>query len=195
METVDERPTIIVTAPHAKCTELVQTADKHWCDVSAGPAATRLASNLVARDFEVILFISNTPRQKCDLNRSRCRNEGFRPKLRAALLESDPIVLLDVHSFPKSHRDLDFYVIVDPSPRIPFLSMQTEDMARAMLSFVVDRLPVSVSLFKGRNNDIIDSAINVGVPALLLEFNESLSANVTGALSDVISDWVKTIVE
>lgn len=187
---------VFLTVPHAECTFSGTQSDdgntdSHWCDLSAKSAAVAIANALTKRELVVVSFVSDTHRRICDLNRTRCRDQGFRPQLTEATRRRRPLVLLDVHSFPRDHNsELDFYILVDYLPNFHDESVVASRLARSLVTFLKSHTNMRVEVLSGVNNDIVDTSMTAGIPALLLEFSEALGDKETGTIADAVADWM-----
>jgi hypothetical protein len=137
----------VITVPHAKCILLIRD-----CDRIAEKAAKYLHKAINGN-----IFISNVWRKTLDLNRAKSYNSKWRKKVRKHLNPNN--VLIDVHSFPIEHSSELMYGI----------TLEENFLSRGIRSR-------GYNVVKGdKTNDIIFEAYNKNVPAILLEFNESLT--------------------
>jgi hypothetical protein len=183
---------IVLTVPHAVAPLWpgVRDDDHHESDVLAERASIALEAALQRTQIPTRRFVAQVPRIVCDLNRNWCRQEGFRPAVTELLgRRKQKMLLLDIHSFPAFHMALDFYIIYEPAS-----STRSKRLAASLCAAIQRDTESSCHMFPGDGNDIIAEADSLGVPALLLEFNETLSNEQLEAITAAIASWAETLV-
>ena len=170
-------PEVLLTVPHALCPPRYVEPPAHPCDWTAWDSALLLAAALEATgDVVPVLAPADVPRFVCDLNRARCRDTPYRRRVRRHLRERRGVatLVLDVHSFPAEYEgfgDVPLAVLDDVGRGARRPSALGASLARWM-----DDAGVPMNLLPGVYNDIQDEArYSLGVPALLLEFNEGIA--------------------
>ncbi len=172
---------IVLTVPHAACQSTPNRFD-HPCDLTAVRAAQALARALP----ETKVFTGDLPRTVCDLNRVECRTESLFRRILTAYLAGNHdriLALLDIHSYPPWTRDWTNYeiiLLVESAGHSPWIYRVIRDGLRAR--------GISVGVLQGVSNDIQHEAwLKHGVPALLIEFNESLSQERIEAVAQAVA--------
>ena len=191
---------IVLTVPHAVC---IQT--RRDCDRKAEEAARRLYKHLIKRvsikekkkrrrRIKVHLFVSDLYRPIVDANRASARwTTTFRQRIRNV----DAGLLIDIHSYPKhsvwieeKHGDDDDdddnqpeMVVLDNEPDAP------TPWVTEMVSFLRRKGVRIYHLVGSIENDIVREARNRGIPAVLLEFYECLSATRLDTITTFIANF------
>lgn len=119
----------------------------------------------------------NTSRDECDLNRRRrcARLHPFRQRLRDYVTRQATSILmvLDLHSYPPGHPFWsDYFVVVldDDEDRDGVSTWYVRDFVSFM-----NANGVPTAARRGQHNDIVNEMrVELGMQAMLLEFNESL---------------------
>ena len=191
-----ERPTIVITAPHAACTKdiicynFVRCEEEfgRMCDTNARTAAKILYDNFLRYEAEVdpIVFVNEvTKRDWCDMNRIECRKTYWRSQITTYL--SRAAVVLDIHSFPA--HTTDFGVRTD----VVFLTYKSGVRNLDLLVNELNFAGINTRILPGESyeNDIIHQAHQKRVPIpLLIEFSEDL----TPEQLDNISKFIVTFI-
>jgi hypothetical protein len=178
---------VIVTVPHAVCLNRLARD----CDRVAEKAARHLVSVLKETGKNVELFVGDVYRARGDLNRRPTRSTTkFRRQVSEAINNASKIqssggvlLLLDVHSFPDSEtwgfdRDRSFeLVVLDLMPG-------SDRWRESLVKRLRREYGVDVGYVVGsQENDIMLEARTAGLPAILLEFNESLNDDRISAIA------------
>lgn len=176
---------VVLSVPHAVCVQGRRTV-QYPCDSASAPFASLLHRGMSSARIASQLLLPSISRITCDLNRKVCRDTEYRGRLRAAITPTT--LLIDVHSFPadSQHGNLHGYVLDDDSPPAWYSS--------SLVSYIKEYSSYNFSLFRGRGNDIMDEARDLGVSAFLLEINENLSSTDYTALANLIVNWLSTVV-
>jgi len=177
---------IILTAPHAFC---IEKFERH-CDRLAKKAAITISNTLSKNSLSSYLFLPNTLRSDCDLNRDICINNIYRKNIRKFLKENTNKILftLDIHSFPKENTKWGMYdlVILDDDG--------FTDYSISLYKFCKEK-GIKISLIAGKGNSIQDEMRFLGYKNLLLEFKESLENSEIITITDIICKWLKNYVK
>lgn len=183
----DDDAVAILTVPHAVCPP---QARGHMCDIVA-PSVAKAIWAAGGDAVEAPYVPSNTPRTECDLNRTECRDHPFRNMLRERLLREPRVgFVIDVHSFWRTAPTFSPHelVVLDDVPSGgTFPTSYVRDYAQMMAKRGVD-----IAVIRGIKNDIIDEMRTRGVPAFLLEFNESLSGARMRELAIFTATWLRS---
>ena len=148
---------IAISAPHGLCPHSQVRA----CDRVAATAAQMLYDRL----DNTKLLTADMYRQDMDLNRDVSLQTPYRVELRRLLQWADYVV--DVHSFPPEHSDLECYLLAPATP----VPNSNRRIYKALVA-----CGVAVGVFQGSDeNSIMEEAARLGKPCTLIEFNESLS--------------------
>lgn len=173
---------VLLTVPHAVCLQEIKV--RH-CDRVAEKAARILYEMIPSSQ----LFIGNILRERMDLNRNVSLNTFFRRRIRWYLENTQPLLLLDIHSFPPGEFEGADVAILDEQPASGY--------GQDLFGYLDENLAgYSIGYFEGSKvNSIIRESNYYGVPALLIEFNESLTDDEMINISQVISSWVKEYID
>jgi predicted N-formylglutamate amidohydrolase len=178
------KPRLVITAPHAVCRDMTDVM-AHYCDVVAGDVATWVAEAMKGWEVQPVLLIPKISRMEVDMNRPEARGTEFRNQVDMAL--GDCVFLLDVHSFPKLDMpwDVDCFLLKlsyggnnDPI---------VYDLSKHLMAAGLNVAVVQAE----KPNDVVLSAIERGVPAVLVEFNESRVQADTGLVDRFIEGLKK----
>ncbi len=93
---------IIITAPHSACLKPALYRD---CDLRAAQSAGLLHDALSVVCDDVTLLLSDTHRDKMDLNRAESRDTDWWRRLQKVIEEkaaNGPVFVCDMHSFPSA---------------------------------------------------------------------------------------------
>ncbi len=184
---------VFLTVPHRTCPKTPNPE----CDLLAENAARALAGALHARKIQVELFLGDMPRTTVDLNRVASRTTPFRNRLRERLkIQQQRVILLDIHSFPEIETtNLDTYIIYQSQRRffiLPGLSVNAPQLYVSSLISYWKQRKIKTKAILGQFNDIIEEAVNMNVPAMLLEFSNNLSQERLDFIAQTTADWVLT---
>ncbi len=167
---------VVLTAPHAYCTNSREEEKYHLCDKAAEHATDLLEKHLVFRGFMVKKFISKTHREKGnDMNRVETRDTKFRLEITDYIKshKNRIVMLLDVHSYPgylQYYGNFDVYLLDDTR-------FGTHSFSSTVLFKFLSDSGFKTEIFQGIHNDIQDEAISEGIESTLIEFNEDLLLN------------------
>lgn len=142
------RGQVWVTVPHAQCPP-EDDGTTHLCDYLAPAGALLVREALARAGMPSLLFVGDTPRTVCDLNRAACAAPWARA-LRAG--QPPPAAVVDVHSMPSSASfgvGQGFDVVLLDDSEAP--SALTVAVARALAE-----AGLGVATVRGRGNAIID---------------------------------------
>ena len=167
--------TVLLSAPHAGCFSLTGERD---CDLLAEKAARYL--NLLIPESK--LYVGYVKRKELDLNRDQAFNDPFRVNLRRAADQFNPVISLDIHSFPTPEFNGTDLTILDESPGT--------DYGHDLHAFLQSRLPYRIGYYKGAGNSIMNEMRSKGIPSILIEFNEDLSDDDLTSIDLVIIEWL-----
>ena len=169
--------TVFITAPHAGC---FKNLPQRHCDRLAEEAALSLRSLLPNSE----IFIGRVFRGDLDLNRDESLDHPFRVEIRELAEELQPTILLDVHSFPEKDTnfgDIDI-AILDEKPGT--------DYGHDLHRYLRDNTTYRISYFSGINNSIMEEMREMGTPAILIEYRESMTDNDLATINNIIVDWL-----
>lgn len=171
---------LIITAPHSLCFIKSPIRD---CDTIAFRASNQLVNQL--NGFLVKYYPSTHLRSEIDLNRPEARNTDYREILSNNM--SDCALLIDIHSFSRAGfgPDVDV-VILDDVPGTIYGKRLYEIMRFH---------GISVAYMNGAPeiNDIVEEARSRGIPAILIEYMESISRETIDQINNAIIEWIHTI--
>jgi hypothetical protein len=164
---------VVITVPHAICSKEDSDNYYHSCDKVAIAAAKSLAAAFKEKGIESKLFVPTRPRiHGNDMNRKISRESTFRKELRSFIKDNikDIGYVLDVHSYPESveyYGTFDAYLLDDTKSK--YFSKECTAIERYLISS-----GYNAKTFVGFGNDIQDESLEIGVPSVLVEFNENL---------------------
>lgn len=190
-------PTVIITAPHSLCSSDF-SKNYHYCDFASRRVAISLHQQLLNDGIPTLLYLASVLRPICDLNRSPCRNQSFRPPLSQDLESPDVQYVLDIHSYPYLHNFKDSELaLLDWVPSLRSwegISAHNDhgynQLAIDLYNYLRGR-GVNVNLFHGSEaNDIIVTAKLREKEAILIEYFEDLSDNRINQINQMISDFL-----
>ena len=177
------RPIVTITVPHAVCRNQADI-DNHYCDVVAAPVGRAIADKLQDSEFHPNLLMPTISRMEVDMNRPVARGQSFRTQVDEALGTSQ--YLLDVHSFPElgGPWSVDCYLL-----KLKYGGNNDEvvyDLADHLMTRGINCAVVSAE----KENDVVLSAIERGVPATLVEFSEPV-VNSEGINGRLVSNFIE----
>jgi len=163
--------TIIITVPHSFCD--LNTSIRN-CDTRAESAANIINTQLkklLPENFNIIIIIADALRtQSRDLNRENTRDLEWRKNLdnliQTSLEKHEKVFLLDIHSFPNNKESFGLNNN-NKVPKIVLLKFPGEVNINLNSNILT-------TLEGSDKNDIILTAYNKDISALLLEFNEDI---------------------
>ena len=172
---------IVITCPHSYCLDTQAYKKNHFCDFRAEECAKILKTSCKNAGLKVHYFVNeNTPRvsiadvKGCDLNRIRCRRHEWRTEITKTLTENKNIIaLIDVHSYPDviNFGGSDITILYDSPNNNTKMPQYVIEINKEINNALYED-QVYCNLLYGKNNDIIDESIGLGLPAFLLEFVE-----------------------
>jgi len=153
----------ILTVPHGKCDDVVD--EGHPCDTVAMKAADMLADALDDLEQEVVIVHATTIREMGDLNRITTAGRTFHQIWEREVNETTRPCVVDVHSFD----DLNWF----GGTNVALLeSTPTWNRWTKQLAVLSDAAHLQG---KDENYIITHAVRDLGCPAILIEFWESLS--------------------
>jgi len=190
-EQQQQLPIVIITVPHATCPPLVDNPRNakigHPCDIGAPHASAVLRDMLEAtHKCSVAYRVGDVPRTTSDLNRPESHSREWRRNLCLELQSQNVVCLLDVHSFPKKEGTFGPLDLVVMHAAYPL------KWHRELRAAITDAVPdVKAGNAEGSlENDILVDARMHGVPAVIVEFSESLSEDALRKICEAITDFV-----
>lgn len=177
------RPIVTITVPHAVCRDQ-SDIDNHYCDVVAAMVGRSIAQKLENSPFRPNLIMPTISRMEVDMNRPVARGQSFRTQVDEALGTSR--YLLDVHSFPElgGPWSVDCYLL-----KLKYGANNDEvvyDLADHLITRGINCAVVSAE----KENDVVLSALQRGVPATLVEFSEPV-VNSEGINGRLVTNFVE----
>lgn len=179
----DARPVVTITVPHAVCRSQ-QDIDNHYCDVVAAPVGRAIADMLQESPYRPNLLMPTISRMEVDMNRPVARSQGFREQVNEALGSSQ--YLLDVHSFPElgGPWTVDCYLL-----KLRY-GGKNDDIVCELADQLMTRGINCAVVMAEKENDVVLSAIERGVPATLVEFSEPV-VNSEGVNGRLVTNFVE----
>jgi len=159
------KPRLVITAPHAACRSAVDVA-QHTCDVVCARVAEEINKSLSVSEVMPKLFKADINRMDMDMNRPEARGSDFRNAVDQEL--AGAVFLLDVHSFPELDIpwDVDLFLL-----KLSYGGNNSEIVYDLSKYLIAEGLNVAVVKAE-KPNDVVLSAIERKVPAVLVEFSE-----------------------
>jgi hypothetical protein len=152
---------IFLSAPHA---------NPFLNDVIAGHIVGQLSTLLSTNGHEVSIFVNQSPRSYGDMNRPSTRDTPWRRNLEYQLKLHKPDFLLDIHGFPDcTDSPLHGFdiVVLNSYPRIQ------KEIPNIYYNLLKDST-LNVGIQDATlENDVVKRSFELGVPAVLVEHNES----------------------
>lgn len=145
--------------------------------------AYRQHSETLAESWTVKIVKGNESRVNCDLNRRRCRTRPWRQSLHNEMESAS--FLIDVHSFPPEHRQLQCYFIIDQE----YTNVKIQCPLMRLNQFLMEN-GIESDVFWGIGNDIIDEAYEMDLCAILFEINEGNDYNTDRFIARKIAEWL-----
>src|SRR5262249_31716448 len=105
------------------------------------------------------------------------------------LVQLPKAILLDFHSFPDTSEWAGSELVLLAGP-----DAESTVLAHALRAFMVQR-QVACAVYSGAYNSIVEEAQSIGLPGLLLEFNESLVLARLHSILQYLVDWLATLLE
>lgn len=176
------RPIVTITVPHAICRNQADI-DNHFCDVVAAPVGRAIADKLADSPFQPNLIMPTISRMEVDMNRPVARGQSFRTQVDEALGSSK--YLLDVHSFPElgGPWSVDCYLL-----KLKY-GANNDDVVYDLADHLITRGINCAVVSAEKENDVVLSAIERGIPATLVEFSEPV-VNSEGINGRLVSNFV-----
>lgn len=170
---------IVITTPHSFC---VHGINERHCDLNAENAAVSLLRILRTSKYSTVYLPADQPRFQVDLNRPESRDTRFRQSL-GKILNNNPALLLDIHSFPYDTFERDYDVVIIDNPPTTEYSVSLKDR---LLNH-----NINVGYITGNSdNDIVIEARSKNVFAMLIEYSEILNISDLNIINGVIADWI-----
>lgn len=197
MSSSGKRNVLLLSVPHNEPSEFTTVTTEegvvlhHLSDSGALPFAYLLEKTIashtdVADRWDVEVRVGDTNRIVCDLNRIQCRRTPWRSSLREDMKHAT--LLIDVHSFPPEHSNLNCYFLRDDG----YVAVNNEKKCSLTdINAVLHDVGVKSEVVGGSRNDIIDEAYELHVCAILLEINESNNELTNGLIANTIAVWLR----
>jgi hypothetical protein len=177
---------LIITAPHSLCSASLPYRN---CDTVSLIASSRLFRQIYSMNtgLQIKYFPSNHHRDEFDLNRYESRNTDYRKNISNNL--SDAILLIDIHSFEKKGfgSDVDV-VLLDDYPMTQYSKL---------LYDIMKSNNISVAYLEGdpKINDIEEEARSRNIPAILIEYMETIPISTIDNINNSIIEWIGKILK
>lgn len=165
---------VLLSAPHAGCYNLNGERD---CDLLAEKAAYYLYFLIPESE----LYIGYVDREELDLNRDQAFNDPQRIELRQAAEDLNPVISLDIHSFPTPEFKGAHLAILDEYPGTEY--------GHRLFTYLQSQLAYNVKYLTGVDNSIMTEMRAKGIPSILIEFNEDLTDELTEIVITIIT-WL-----
>lgn len=151
----------ILTVPHGKC---ISGSKSRMCDTAALDASSVIEKmlNKIDKNSRVVRVVSNRYRYEADLNRKSSEGEYWHKTWKDELKNNG--FLLDVHSF--NFNEL--------CPECGAYFLESTPELTGDMSSKIGRYTGFPVFMGSRDNYITVTATESGMPAILVEFNESL---------------------
>jgi hypothetical protein len=184
-------PVVVITVPHYTC-----LSNKfHDCDKKAEALADMIYEKLSEVNIDTKVFLGGINRTKIDLNRFESRHTNFRKRIREYIEKAKgKVILLDCHSFDKTHtffekyKDPDFVILSDNLKKFGPYVFKLRDM--------LEEAQIKTNVLSGIQNDIIDEfEANSKVTSVLLEVSEVISDKKLNIISDTIKNWILDLIQ
>lgn len=156
-----------------------------------GYAGPWIAETIVKQSFNKVpisVFVGQVGVTHCDLNRVTCRKlSGFRETL---IQNANEIgcakLILDIHTFPPSTVSLNSYDPYEMAIVVEGDYKASGDYAKRLLA-TLDKQQVNATIVQGVKTGEHDAFQRIGVPCVLLEFNESMTKDRATQLASAIA--------
>jgi hypothetical protein len=159
-----QKTNVVITMPHHTC-PLGDGGPGHQCDLHVGVIGVQIGGLLRERGYGAVILFGNVERTAKDLNRPESRGTVFRQAVDAELGYAR--FLLDLHSYPGSDGELGKWAAAAYRMRGDW--GLGEKLYNSLLAQGVD-----AGFVDGNDkNDIVRTALDRGVDAVLLETNET----------------------
>ena len=157
---------ILLTVPHAACRS-EDDKIKHTCDIVAERCARKLFDLLTDKGHRVALRIAGVNRMEVDYNRPESRGTEWRKNLEKDYAKAD--LLIDCHSYPQQfHWPLDLVIL----KWLDEHGGDNREFAYGLLSLAIQKDINGAVAYSQKQNDIVCSSLEAGLPAVLVEFSE-----------------------
>ena len=121
---------------------------------------------LYSKDHTIVGLVPTIHRSQIDLNRKR-NSDSFYQQVFTHFLQKNPsAIVLDIHSYPISHTWND--TVNESVDLVILYSRRSKDLAESLQRYLTPSF--SVVILQGGENLIMDSSVEQGHKALLLEF-------------------------
>lgn len=184
--------TVVLTVPHAACAQVAHQpgAGAHPCDWRAHAAADCVKASISNHRRAKVFANTDLPRHRCDMNRIRCRNAGWRKKILKYVQDrrvNNVVFVLDVHSFPSDYPTYGRWelVVLDDDGRRR--KHYTADFVLSMRE-----KGIKAGWLQGGGNDIhVEMRTVAKVPSFLLEFNEGIGrSRLETVICPAVAEWL-----
>jgi len=179
---------IIISVPHSFCRGLDDII-RHYCDVVAARAARGLTRRLTDAGHEILLHMADVNREALDLNRPESRPSKFRKALAKDFSKAD--FLLDCHSFQGAllHWETDIVLLKWDDGQVNNRSLVWR------FSDCLTRKDLNVATTNAEaHDDIVQDALQNGLPAILAEFSEASVAADAESILDRFSEALDELI-
>ncbi len=182
-----EQAGIIITVPHGSCH---YHGDTTKCDSIAGDFGSYLLKDFTKKPQLSVKLLEFDSDPIIDQNLKAQRNTYYRHGLRKTATRyktkfGNKLIHIDVHSFnPETNPDWSSYEVV---------LVQDEEMNGKSLSVGLSYFlseDFKVTTYRGKNNDIHQEMLELGIPSIIVEVNEKMKAKDIINLAQQISDWL-----
>jgi len=163
---------ILVTVPHAACPK--SWSPRH-CDRTAEEVALLLAEELPKKGLRGVVHIyKGRQRSQIDMNRKSSRSSEWREMVRRDMQES-PAFHLDIHSFSRTPKHRKKFPNYSPVYALHVDGPASEHATEMMAAIAnIPENPFPVYSGAPGMNALQEEAIQMGIPSVLLEFDESI---------------------
>lgn len=198
---MNKEPRLIITVPHSKRDPSLKV--RHY-DLRAEEAAAVLksAAQRLYPSLEVIVYLSDTLRAECDLNRDECLKNKWRQNLYKEIRPHD--YHIDCHSFPNTMES--FTIVGDrpadevkelldmTAPQVLFL--YNNDSKEYVESLAGRLAPAGVMLLRPDPAEIIVSILRQSAARrkVLIEWNEDTTILNREEMENLASDIIKAMI-
>ena len=180
---------ILLTVPHAACRS-GDDKQKHTCDIVAERCARKLFDLLTDKGHRVSIRIATVNRMEVDYNRPESRGTEWRKNLAKDYPKAD--FLIDCHSYPQEfHWPLDLVILkwLDEN------GGDNREIVYGLFDKAIKKDVNAATAYAQKQNDIVCSALEAGLPAVLVEFSERAVAEkadkVVERFAEAVDEFVK----
>jgi hypothetical protein len=169
---------VLLTVPHAVCE--AKPSLMHYCDYGA----LNFAMAISEAGRGVIALVGNVNRRKCDLNRIACADTLYIANVRRAFESGDVSLHLDIHSYPVDYSGWEKYEIV-----VLIENPGVSNLVEKFAAFLAKR-GVSIGIFQGTTNYLIELSASYDVPSWLIEIREDVNP---APIASMIAEWTSRL--